>query len=74
MGAPKRVPDTVPPPGALRPFRLDQEVKVFRHQDPTDQQKARLLPMFPENLDEHEAEAVTVNEFQATIHTGSDKL
>jgi hypothetical protein len=60
--------------GALRRFRLDQEVKVFRHQDPTDQQKAQLLPIFPENLDEHEAEAVTVKELQATIHTGSDKL
>ena len=60
--------------GALRRFRLDQEVKVFRHHDPTDQQKARLLPIFPENLDEHEAEAVTVKEPQAAIHTGSDKL
>jgi hypothetical protein len=48
--------------GALRRLRLDQEVKVFRHQDPTDQQKAQLLPVFPENLDEHEAEAVTVKE------------
>jgi hypothetical protein len=49
-------------------------VKAFRHQDPTDQQKAQLLPISPQNLDEHEAEAVTVKEFQATIHTGSDKL
>jgi hypothetical protein len=49
-------------------------VKVFRHQDPTDQQKARPLPIFPENLDEHEAEAVTAKEFQATIYTGSGKL
>jgi hypothetical protein len=32
------------------------------------------LPIFPENLDEHEAEAVTVKELQATIHAGSDKL
>jgi hypothetical protein len=32
------------------------------------------LPIFPENLDEHEAEAVTVKELQAAIHTGSDKL
>ena len=59
---------------ALRRFRLDREVKVFRHQDPTDQQKAQLLPTFPENLDEHEAGAVTVKELQAAIHTGSDKL
>jgi hypothetical protein len=32
------------------------------------------LAIFPENLDEHEAEAVTVKELQATIQTGSDKL
>jgi hypothetical protein len=60
--------------GALRRFRLDQEVKLCRHQDPTAQQKAHLLPIFPESLDEHEAEAVTVKERQAAIHTGSDKL
>jgi hypothetical protein len=49
-------------------------VKAFRHQDPTDQQKAQLLAIFPEDLDEHEAEAITVKEVHATIHPGSDKL
>ena len=50
--------------GALGRLGLDEEVKVLRHQNPADQQKALLLPILPEKLDEQEAEALTVKERQ----------
>jgi hypothetical protein len=55
--------------GALGGLGLDQQVKVLRHQNPADQQQALLLPICTENLDEREAEALTIEELQATLDT-----
>ena len=55
--------------GALRRFGLDEQVKVLRHQNPADQQKAPLLPILPEKPGEQEAEALAVKELRATADT-----
>ena len=60
--------------GALGRFRLDQQMKVLGHQNPADQQKARLLPKLPQNLNEVATETVTIEELRATIGAGSEKL
>jgi len=53
--------------GARGRFGLDEQVNVLRHQNPADEQKALLLVIFPEKLDEQEAEALAVKDLQATI-------
>jgi hypothetical protein len=55
--------------GALRRLGLDQEVKVFRHQNPAVEQKARFLPKLPLSFNELTPEAMTFEELQATIDT-----
>jgi len=44
--------------GALGRCGLDEQVKVLGHQNPADEQKALLLPILPEKLDEQETEAL----------------
>src|SRR2546422_3600615 len=71
------------PAGALGGFRLDQQVKMVRHEDPTDQQKSHLGAKPPEDLNEDPAQrraalcashAVTLEESRTAISAAGEEL
>ena len=60
--------------GALGRLRLDQEVKVLRHQNPANQQEARLFSQLAQDFNKQAAQAQTVEKPPAAIDAGSNKL
>ena len=49
-------------------------MEMLRHEHPTDEEEARLLPNLPQDLDKSAPEAVAAKELKAAVSAGGDKL
>jgi len=60
--------------GARDRFRLDEQVKMVRHKDPADKQKAHLDAKLPEDFDKAPAEPITLKKLGAAISAAGEEL
>jgi len=60
--------------GARDRFRLDEQVKMVRHKDPADKQKAHLDAKLPEDFDKAPAEPITLKKLGAVISAAGQEL